>query len=115
MSRFQPIVDSLTGLENPDDLMIQIMEILEVIELIPEPGKFYTFVYKPKTPNIRYDEFPLIACTEVQRWGFKGFNFHWNLSRNYTWEEVQGQLHEVYANELEDARSLSYASFKFNQ
>jgi|TARA_R110001592_G_scaffold11657_1_gene57058 hypothetical protein len=114
MSRLQPIVDELIGLEKPEDIFTKLMEVLDNLEIIPEGGKFYTFIYKAKTPNIRYDEFPLIACTSVDKWGFTGFNFHWNLTRNYTWEECQSQLYVIEANELEDARSLSYAKFKMS-
>jgi hypothetical protein len=114
MSRLQPVIDEFIGLEQPEDIFIKLMEVLDDLEVIPEPGKFYTFIYQAKTPNIRYDEFPLIACTSVDRWGFTGFNFHWAESRNYTWQEVQSQLYVINSNELEDARSLSYAKFKMS-
>ena len=114
MSRLQGVVDSLTGLEEPDDLFLEIMEALTEKEIIPEPGKYYTFIYQAKTPQIRYDEFPVIACTEVQRWGFKGFNYLWAKMRNYTWEEVLGQMHVVEANEMQDARSIPYAKFRLS-
>ena len=114
MSRLQPIVDEMTGLEDADDLMLKITEALTDIEIVPEPGNYYTFIYRAKTPNIRYDEFPLIACTEVQRWGFKGFNYHWGTMRNYTWEEVLGQMHVVLSNEIADARTIPYAKFKMS-
>jgi hypothetical protein len=114
MSRLQPVVDRFTGLESSDDIMQQVLEVLTEEVLLPEPGKFYTFVYRAKTPNIEYDEFPLIACIDVQRWGFVGFSFHWGKQRNYTWEEVIGKLHVVKANELEDARSLGYAKFRIS-
>lgn len=114
MSRLQPVVDKFTGLEKPDDIMAELLEVLTEEVILPEPGNYYTFIYRPKTPNIEYDEFPLIACTEVQRWGIKGLNYHWGMMRNYTWEEVVGKFHVVKANEVEDARSLGYANFKIN-
>tara|TARA_B100000902_G_scaffold143953_1_gene141388 strand:- start:8404 stop:8751 length:348 start_codon:yes stop_codon:yes gene_type:complete len=114
MSRLQPVVDSLTGLEEPDDLFLEIMEALTDKEIVPEAGNYYTFIYRAKTPQIRYDEFPLIACTEVQRWGFKGFNYHWGKIRNYTWEEVLGQMHVVLPREVQDARSIPYAKFRLS-
>ena len=40
MSRLQGVVDSLTGLEEPDDLFLEIMEALTEKEIIPEPGKY---------------------------------------------------------------------------
>ena len=93
MSRLQGIVDKFVGTESPDDIMQDIISVLTNTEIVPEPGKFYTFIYQAKTPNIEYDEFPLIAFTGVSRTGFTGFNFHWALPRQYTWEEVIGQLH----------------------
>ena len=65
------------GTSDPEDIMMYIMEIFKEEVLYPEPGKFYTFIYRPKTPNIEYDQHPLIACTSLERWGFKGINFHW--------------------------------------
>jgi len=114
MSRLQPVVDKLTGIEEPDTIMEEVISVLDEEALLPEVGGFYTFVYQAKTPNITYDEFPLIVCTEVQKWGIKGFNFHWNRQRNYTWEEVVGKFYVLRANELEDARSLSYAKFRMS-
>ena len=115
MNRIQQYENTFIGLENNDDIMLALLDILDVKSLIPEPGKFYTFVYNPKTPNIEYDEFPLIACMELTSWGWKGFNFHWNEMRNYTFPEVVGELHEVYPGELESARALGYGNFKINR
>ena len=52
---------------------------------------------------------------EVTQWGWKGLNFHWGLMRNYTFEEVQGQLYEIYAEELDSARALGYGNFRINR
>ena len=60
-----------SGTKDPEDLMLFIMEVLKEEVLYPEPGKFYTFVYNPKTPNIEYDQHPLIACTELYNWGLR--------------------------------------------
>ena len=115
MSRLQPIVDNFVGTEDPEDTMLEVLDALQDSRVIlPEEGGFYTFVYLPKTPNIRYDEFPLIACMELKQWGFRGFNYHWNKMRNYTWAEVIGEFYEVAAMELDDARKLKYAKFKLN-
>ena len=114
MSRLQPLIDKLTGLESPEDTMLELMSVLDDMEIVPEPGQYYTFLYTAKTPNIRYDQHPLIACTDVEQWGFRGFNFHWGTSRNYTWGECQSQLYLIKPNEIKDARSLSYASFKMS-
>ena len=100
---------------DPEDMMLEIMEALNhTVTPIPEVGKFYTFVYNAKTPDITYDQHPLIACTSLERWGFKGINFHWRQSRNYTWEELAGQLYIVQWNELDDLLAIPYAKFILN-
>ena len=100
---------------DPEDLMLIIMDVFKEEVLYPEPGKFYTFVYTPKTPEIEYDQHPLIACTELYAWGFKAINFHWRESRQYTWEEVLGKLHVVKYNELDELLSIPYAKFRLNK
>ena len=97
-------------------MMLEIMEALnDTVTPIPEVGKFYTFVYNAKTPDITYDQHPLIACTSLERWGFKGINFHWRQSRNYTWEELAGQLYIVQWNELDDLLAIPYGKFILNK
>ena len=103
------------GLNDPEDIMVVIMEIFKEEVLYPEPGKYYTFLYKPKTPEIEYDQHPLIACTELYKWGFKGINFHWREGRQYTWEEVIGKLHVVKYNELDELLALRYGKFRLNK
>ena len=101
---------------DPEEMMMEIMEVLnDTVTPIPEVGKFYTFVYNAKTPDITYDQHPLIACTDLQSWGFKGLNFHWRQSRNYTWEELAGQLYIVQYNELDDLHAIPYAKFILNK
>jgi hypothetical protein len=100
---------------DPEDLMILILDSLRKEVLYPEPGKIYTFIYNPKTPDIEYDQHPLIACTELYNWGFKAINFHWRQSRNYTWEEIAGKLHVVEYNELDEMLSIPYAKFRLNK
>ena len=97
---------------DPEEMMMEIMEALnDTVTPIPEVGKFYTFVYNPKTPDIQYDQHPLVACTALEQWGFKGINFHWRQSRNYTWNELAGQLYIVEWNELDDLLAIPYAKF----
>ena len=103
------------SVKDPEEIMILIMDIFKEKTWIPEPGKFYTFVYNPKTPNIEYDQHPLIACTEVKKWGFKAINFHWRKPRNYTWEEIAGQLHVIKYEELDELISIPYAKFLLNK
>ena len=103
------------GTSDPEEIMMLIMEVFKDEVLYPEPGKFYTFLYKPKTLNIEYDQHPLIACTSLERWGFKGINFHWREGRQYTWEEVIGKLHVVKYEELDELLALQYGKFRLNK
>jgi hypothetical protein len=100
---------------DPEDLMLIIIDVFKEEVLVPEPGNLYTFIYNPKTPNIDYDQHPLIACTDLQKWGFRGINFHWRKYRNYTWEEVAGKLHVVRPNELDELLALNYGKFRLNK
>ena len=112
MNRIEEIKEELETTNDPEDLMLMIMEALKgTVSPIPEVGKFYTFVYNAKTPRIQYDQHPLIACTDLQQWGFKGLNFHWRQSRNYTWDELAGQLYIVQYDELDDLLAIPYAKF----
>ena len=114
MDRIAEISDNLIGVESPDDLMVEILEALSETETVPEAGNYYTFVYQPKTPGIRYDEFPLVAVTDVFNWGFKGLNFHWGNVRQYTWQEMIGNLHIVSSNEIESLRGIPYGKIRLN-
>ena len=113
MNRIEEVKNELEkSVNDPEDLMLIIMEALNnTVTPIPEVGKFYTFIYNAKTPNITYDQHPLIACTDLQSWGFKGLNFHWRQSRNYTWEELAGQLYIVEYDELDDLLRFPYGKF----
>ena len=104
-----------TETRDPEDLMLLIMEVLKEEVLYPEPGKFYTFIYNAKTPNIEYDQHPLIACTSLEKWGFKAINFHWRQGRQYTWEEVAGKLHVIRYEELDEMLSIPYAKLRLNK
>ena len=115
MSRISPLVDDIIGTEDADDLMIEIMDVLnDSISSTPEVGKIYVFAYQPSTPNIRYDQNPLVAVTNVFDWGFKGINFHWGQSRSYTFQEVASQLYQVTKEELQDLNTIPFAKFRIN-
>ena len=97
--------------------MLEIMDALKSTATpVPDPGPdrgtFYTYVYRAKTPGIVYDQHPLVAVTDVYAKGFSGFNFHWGKMRNYTWNEVIGELlYEVDPGEIADLREIPYAKF----
>jgi len=109
--RVSQLKRKIRNMYNPDDIMLSIMEVFTRSEFIPDVGKYYTFVYLAKTPDITYDQYPLIAVTAVERWGFKGLNYHWNEFKNYTWQEVVGKMHVIEANEIEYMRTLPYSKF----
>ncbi len=110
-NRIEAIKDKLTS-SDPEDLMLEIMDALSnTVEAIPSVGNYYTFVYNAKTAGKQYDQHPLIACTDLFKWGFRGINFHWQSSRNYTWEELTGQVYMVKSIELDDLLSIPYAKF----
>ena len=117
MNRIEEINEDLEKVVgDPEEMMLLIMEALNnTVTPIPEVGQFYTFIYNAKTPDITYDQHPLIACTDLQSWGFKGLNFHWRQSRNYTWEELAGQLYIVQYNELDDLLAIPYGKFILNK
>ena len=62
-NRIEAIKGKLTS-SDPEDLMLEIMDALSnTVEAIPSVGKYYTFVYNAKTPNVQYDQHPLIAVS----------------------------------------------------
>ena len=110
-NRIEAIKNKLTS-SDPEDLMLEIMDALSnTVEAIPTVGNYYTFVYNAKTAGKQYDQHPLVAVTDLFRWGFRGINFHWQSSRNYTWEELTGQVYMVKSIELDDLLSIPYAKF----
>jgi hypothetical protein len=113
-NRIRPILNSIYGNEKADDLMLSLLDVLTESKKMPAVGKFYIFVYNPKTPQIRYDQNPLVGVTDIFKWGFRGINFHWGEPRQYTWDEVAGGLYEVYSNELKDLQQIPFANFRIN-
>jgi hypothetical protein len=113
-NRIRSVLNSITGRESGDDLMLKLLEVVSETGKIPQPGKFYIFVYSAKTPNIRYDQNPLVAVTNVFQWGFKGVNMHWGETRQYTWDEVVGSLYEVFPSEIKDLQAIPFANFRIN-
>jgi len=113
-NRIRNVLDNLIGNEDPDDLMLEILSVVQESGKIPSVGKYYVFVYNPKTPNIEYDQNPLVAVTDRFQWGFRGINFHWGKVRQYTWDEIPGSLYEVYADELADLREIPFGKIRLN-
>ena len=114
-NRIRGIMDDLIGIEDPDDIMIELLNVLQEGPKVPEVGKLYIFVYNAKTPLIRYDQNPFVAVTDIFPWGFRGENFHWREVRQYTWNEVAGGLYEVYPAEVRDLSALNFANIRLNR
>ena len=110
-NRVESQKDSIRNLGDPEDMMIQIMSILNDTVIIPEEGETYTFIYNAKTPNIEYDQHPIVGVTDIFNWGFRGINFHWDKIRNYTWQEIPGQLHIVRQSEIQTMLNIPYAYY----
>ena len=77
-NRIENKVDNIINLRDSDDMMIEILETLTTTELVPTVGRYYTFVYSPKTPRIEYDQHPLISFVGLFSCGFRGIYYHWN-------------------------------------
>ena len=103
--------EKIEGLVDPESIMLEILSVFQETEIIPDVGKYYTFIYIPKTKALAFDNFPLIACIDIFKWGFRGVNFHWNDYRNYTWQEVAGFLHVVKDDEIEYMKTIPYGYF----
>ena len=114
-NRVRSVIDNLIGTEEADDVMIELMDTLtDTVTSSPSAGKYYVFVYNAKTPNIQFDSNPLVAVTDVFEWGFRGINLHIGQYRNYTYNELVGQLYEVNPDELSDVRELPFVNITLN-
>ena len=114
-NRLENVVSDIIAMNDADDRMMAIMETLnDTVVTVPDVGRYYTFIYDPKTPRIRYDQFPLIACVGLFRWGFRGINYHWPGFRNYDWQQSIGNLYQAFPMEINDLRSIPYQNFKIN-
>lgn len=98
--------------KNPEYNMRVLLDVLDEVTTVPELNKYYVFIYRAKTPRIIYDQHPFIVCTSLWYWGFIGFNYHWQMYRQYTWNEVLSNLHEVYPSEVQSVMKYPLARFK---
>ena len=111
-NRVRGVIDSFVGVETADDIMESLIGVLSEGGKIPTAGKYYTFFYNAKTPGIQYDEYPLVGVTDVFSWGFRGINFHWGDRRQYNYDQIAGQLYEIYPEEISDVIELSFANIR---
>ena len=111
-NRVRGVIDSFVGVETADDIMESLIGVLSESGKIPTAGKYYTFFYNAKTPGIQYDEYPLVGVTDVFSWGFRGINFHWEDRRQYNYDQIAGQLYEIYPEEISDVIELAFANIR---
>tara|TARA_Y100000589_G_scaffold211109_1_gene199099 strand:- start:1472 stop:1822 length:351 start_codon:yes stop_codon:yes gene_type:complete len=115
MNRIEPNIQDFKSEKDLGERMELIMYALnDTVTPIPEEGNICTFKYFAKTPNIKYDQHPLVAVTELFQWGFRGINFHLRDYRQYTWEELGTQVYIVQRDELDDLLSLNYEKIVLN-
>lgn len=104
MNRISRLVPQAT--KGPVSNMKLLLGSLAPSTIVPEVDKYYVFVYKAKTPRIKYDRHPFIVCTSIAKWGFTGYNFHWDDWRRYTWNEVLSNIYEIHSDELNDMQNF---------
>lgn len=113
LNRIQPILNNLLAMENPDDLMNEILNAIKDtnVGMTPSPGNYYTYIYYAKTPRITYDRYPLIKSGPLLSRGFIGFNYHLGDFRQYNTSDndrlVTG-LYQINEQEFESLRRISY-------
>ena len=109
-------MNRLEGISVGNDALTNMTRVLEKLGpglIVPEPNKYYVYVYKAKTPKIRYDQHPFVLVGDVFTWGFTGYNFHWDEIRRYTWKEVLSNIFEIKDEEVETMKSIPTALFKY--
>ena len=97
MSELREVAKKSAGL-SPTKNMYNVLNVLKST-IVPEADKYYTFVYKAKTPGIVYDAHPVVKVGAVYSWGFIGYNFHWNEARQYSWAEITSNLYVIPTEE----------------
>ena len=112
MDRVSSLLPKATG--KPVYNMKLLLNSLSPSEIIPQVNKYYVFVYKAKTPKIRYDAHPFIVCTGLYKWGFSGYNFHWDDYRRYSWQEVISNIYPINEEELNSMEKFPIAKFVSN-
>ena len=108
-------MNRLEGLDfgkNPSVNIRLILTRLTPARFVPKANKYYTFIYKAKTPGVQYDQNPLIQCGDVYQWGFNGYNVHWNAIRKYSWLEVRSNLFELSDEEFNFLTDIPLALIK---
>ena len=113
MNRISPVLDRLIGIEYPDELMVEIQEVVNDTATAPQAGQFFVFSYQP-TSTGRFDANPLVAVTDVYSWGFRGTNIHHGEARSYSFSNIVGSTYRVYPEEITDLQALPFGKMRLN-
>jgi hypothetical protein len=113
INRIEKLLPKAIG--NPVRNMQILLGNLSPSVIIPEQDKYYVFIYKAKTKGIVYDMHPFVTCSSLYKWGFIGFNFHWNEYRRYSWTEIVSNLYEIQEQELNSMEQYPIAKFVRNR
>ena len=113
MNRVDRLIPLIEG-KNPNRCMQILLNSLSPSQIIPQVDKYYVFVYKAKTKGIVYDKHPFVTCSSIFKWGFIGFNYHWNEYRRYSWNEIVSNLYEINELELNTMEEFPIAKFVRN-
>ena len=98
--------------KDPVRNMSLLLSELSPSTIVPRPNKYYTFIYKAKTPGIEYDQHPLVLVGSIFRWGFNGYNEHWGQVRQYSWNEVLSNIYELSEAEFQTCTQVPLAKFR---
>lgn len=79
--------------------------------IVPQPNKYYVFVYNAKTKGLEYDQHPVIVSGSTFSWGFTGLNVHWGEIRRYKFAGSSNLL-ELSEGEFKVVSNLPLARFK---
>lgn len=106
-NRIRPLLNKLSGAENADDIMNELIVVLSDSQVqVPQAGAYYVFQYFAITPELLYDRFPIVACTGVYEWGITGINRHINEPRNYNFNQFATPMYQIKNVELQSALTL---------
>jgi hypothetical protein len=108
LTRLERLKRKTKNVRDVDEIMRIILDIYGDTASFPTPGNYYTYIYNAKTPNLLYDNHPLIACLGLTETGFYGLNFHLGMNRNYTYPEVGSNVCLIESSEVSFFKTLSY-------
>ena len=107
-------MNRLEGLNFDDSPTYNMRLVLDNLDgtIVPQANKYYTFIYRAKTPRITYDTYPLILCGSVYSKGFNGVNVHWGQVRQYSFGEVVSNVYELSEEEFALLQGVPLANFR---